>query len=335
MSATAEENVKTRAIATEPHRKFNLREWISSLGMLWVLVVLVIVAYSLNSRFLAPGNLANMLSQNAPVGIIAVGMTFVMIAGGFDLSVAAVLAIGGVTYAKLSYSMSPAPAILLTLLLGAVLGAINAFLITRIKVNAFIATLATASLFGGFLLLFTDSKPVTMAPGGYDFLTDKDLLGVSLSVWLLAALVAAGWFALSKTVYGRGIYAIGGNNEAARLAGLPVNILRASTYVLTSVLAALSGIVLASVIGIGQPGVAPEVTLDSIAIVIIGGTSLLGGEGAMWRTGVGILIFGTIKNLFDILAFPESTQQVALGLILLGAVSLDAIIRSRRRAGRG
>lgn len=151
-----------------------------------------------------------------------------------------------------------------------------------------------------------------MAAGGYDFLSDQDFLGAPLSVWLLAILVAAGWFALSKTVYGRGgIYAIGGNNEASRLAGLPVISLRASTYVLTAMLAALAGIVLGSVIGVGQPGVAVGVTLNSIAIVIIGGTSLLGGEGAMWRTLVGILIFGTINNVFDILAFPQATQEVA------------------------
>ena len=314
-------------------RRFNLRERAASLGMVWVLILLVITAIILNPRFLNPGNLVNILSQNAPVGIIAVGMTFIIIAGGFDLSVAAVLAIGGVSYATLSQMMPAAPAILITLAIGFLLGLINALLITKAKVNAFIATLATASLFSGLTLLFTNSKPVSMAPGGYDFLSDEDFLGAPLSVWLLAILVAAGWFALSKTVYGRGIYAIGGNNEAARLAGLPVVALRASTYVLTAMLAALAGIVVASVIGVGQPGVAVGVTLNSIAIVIIGGTSLLGGEGAMWRTLVGILIFGTINNVFDILAFPQATQEVALGVIVLAAVSLDAYTRSRKRSG--
>lgn len=114
--------------------------------------------------------------------------------------------------------MPAAPAILITLAIGFLLGLINAFLITKAKVNAFIATLTTASLFSGLTLLFTNPKPVNMATGGYDFLSDEDLLGAPLSVWLLAILVAAGWFALSKTIYGRGIYAIGGNNEAARLA---------------------------------------------------------------------------------------------------------------------
>lgn len=311
----------------------NLRERASSLGMVWVLILLVIAAIILNPRFLNPGNLVNLLSQNAPVGIIAVGMTFIMIAGGFDLSVAAVLAIGGVSYATLSQMMPAGPAILITLLIGAALGLINGFLITKAKVNAFIATLATASLFSGLTLLYTNSKPVPMAAGGYGFLADEKFLGAPLSVWLLAILIAAGWFILSKTVYGRGIYAIGGNNEAARLAGLPVTALRASTFALTSMLAALAGIVLASVIGVGQPGVAVNVTLNSIAIVIIGGTSLLGGEGAMWRTLVGLLIFAVINNVFDILAFPQSMQEVALGVIVIAAVSLDAYTRSRKRSG--
>lgn len=314
-------------------RKLSLRERAANLGMVWVLVTLVVVAGLLNPRFLYPGNLVNLLSQNAPVGIIAVGMTFIIIAGGFDLSVAAVLAIGGVAYATLSQSM-PAPlAILLTLVIGAILGMINAFLINKANVNAFIATLATASLFSGLTLLYTNGKPVSMAAGGYDFLNAEEFLGARLSVWLLALLVAAGWFVLSKTVYGRGLYAIGGNNEAARLAGLPVITLRASAYVLTSMCAALSGIVLASVIGVGQPGVAVSVTLNSIAIVIIGGTSMLGGEGAMWRTLVGLLIFGTINNVFNILAFPQAMQEVALGAIVIAAVALDSYTRSRNRSG--
>lgn len=336
MSTTTDRNTTPENTITPgatPVRRLNLRERATNLGMVWVLILLVITAIILNPRFLNPGNLVNILSQNAPVGIIAVGMTFIIIAGGFDLSVASVLAIGGVSYATLSQMMPAGPAILITLVIGCLLGLINAFLITKAKVNAFIATLATSSLFSGLTLLFTNSKPVSMAPRGYDFLSDQDFLGAPLSVWLLAVLVAAGWFALSKTVYGRGIYAIGGNNEAARLAGLPVIALRASTYMLTAMLAALAGIVLASVIGVGQPGVAVNVTLNSIAIVIIGGTSLLGGEGAMWRTLVGILIFGTINNVFDILAFPQAMQEVALGVIVLGAVSLDAYTRSRKRSG--
>jgi len=330
MTTISKNEAKTLMGSEDIRKTSNMRDRFASLGMLWVLVALVIVAYALNPRFLSPGNLVNMLSQNAPLGIIAVGMTLVIIAGGFDLSVAAVLAIGGVAYATLSTLMAPVAAIVVVVIVGAVLGLINAILITLFKVNPFIATLATASLFSGLTLLFTNSKPIALAPGGYDFLADAEFLGAPLSVWLMVVLIAAGWFALSKTVYGRGIYAIGGNNEAARLAGLRVNALRASTYVITGALAALGGVVLTSVISVGQAGISPAVTLNSIAIVIIGGTSLLGGEGAMWRTVVGILIFGTVKNLFDILAFPQAAQEVALGLILIGAVSLDAFIRLRR-----
>jgi ribose transport system permease protein len=303
----------------------------SRLGIVWVFILLVIAATIVNPAFLNPQNLINVLSQNVPVGLIAIGMTFIIIAGGFDLSVAAILAAGAVTYSTLS-NMLPVPlALLIVAVLGLLLGGINAFLVTKAKVNAFIATLATASLFGGAILLYTGSSPITLnSDGGFAFLSDSDLLGVPYSVWLLALFAAIAWFVLSRTVFGRGIYAIGGNNEAARLAGLRVGSLRASSYIITGMCASLAGVVTASVIGVGQPSVDPTITLNSIAIVIIGGTSLLGGEGALWRTIIGIFIFGTINNVFETLAWPVATQEITLGAIVLGAVSLDAFSRSRR-----
>jgi len=326
-AAPEERRMDGRAISDR-----GLKERLGSFGIVWVLLLLVVVAALLNPGFLHPQNLVNILSQNAPVGLIAVGMTFIMIAGGFDLSVAAILAAGGVCYAALSQTFPIPLALLFTLVLGLLLGGVNAFLITRMKMNAFIATLATASIFSGLTLLFTESKPVPLARDGYDFLARGELLGIPVSVWVLALFAGVAWFILAKTTYGTGLYAIGGNNEAARLAGIRVDVIRASTFVFTGACAALAGAVFASIIGVGQPGVATEVTLNSIAIVIIGGTSLFGGEGAMWRTIVGILIFGIINNFFDILAWPQATREVALGVIILAAVSLDAYSRSRRKA---
>jgi ribose transport system permease protein len=309
------------------------RDIASRLGIVGVLIILIIAASILNPTFLNPQNLIDILSQNAPVGIIAIGMTFIIIAGGFDLSVASILAAGAVCYASLSQTLPVPVAFLLTAVLGLLLGAINAFLVTKAKVNAFIATLATASLFGGAILLYTGSTPITLKDGGYSFLAEFDILGAPVSVWVLAVFAAVAWFILSRTVYGRGIYAIGGNNEAARLAGLRIGTLRASAYVVTGMCAALAGTIVASVVGVGQPTIDPNITLNSIAIVIIGGTSLLGGEGSMWRTIVGILIFGTINNVFNSLAWPVASQEIALGAIVLGAVSLDAYTKSRRRSG--
>lgn len=335
MTITVNKTTDKQHVDTLGKHGGGLKQRLGSLGIVWVLVLLIIGAGLLNPGFLNPQNLINILSQNAAVGLIAIGMTFIMIAGGFDLSVASILAAGGVCYAALSHVLPIWLAVLLTLVLGLILGGINAFLITKVNVNAFIATLATASIFSGLTLLVTTSKPVPLAKDGYDFLADSKLVGVPVSVWVLALLAAVSWFVLAKTTYGTALYATGGNNEAARLAGLRVNTIRASTFVLTGACSTLAGAVFAGIIGVGQPGVATQVTLNSIAIVIIGGTSLFGGEGAIWRTIVGILIFGIINNFFDILAWPQATREVALGVIIIAAVSLDAYSRSRRKASNG
>src|SRR5205823_2489927 len=143
-------------------------------------------------------------------------------------------------------------------------------------------------------------------------------------VWVLIGAVLTGGVALARTVYGRSIYSIGGNEEASRLAGIRVDLVRGSTYMLTGACAALAGMMFASRTGVGQADVGVNITLDAIAIVIIGGTSLLGGEGAMWRTVVGLLMLGTINNLFDSLGWQSPAQQVVKGAIVIAAVSIDA-----------
>jgi ribose transport system permease protein len=327
----------TPAAASIPRREETLRERAVEVAlkyvMVWVLIILAVVADLLYPGFFDKGNVLNILSQNAPVGLIAVAMTFVIIAGGFDLSVAAMLAAGGVVFASFSNHIPIGLAAVATIALGAFAGGVNGFIVTKMRVNPFIATLGTASLYAGGTALYCHSNPINGENPNFGFLGSSKWLGVPISVWVLAVVLAVGWVVLTKTVYGRTVYAVGGNTEAAKLAGIRVDLVRASTFVFTGVAAVISGMIVASVTGTGLAGVQPEVTLNSIAIVIIGGTSLLGGEGAMWRTLTGLLIFGTINNLFDSLAWPTATQQVVLGAIVLGAVSLDAYTRSRRRTG--
>lgn len=299
--------------------------------MVWVLIALAIFAQILYPGFFDKQNLLNILSQNAPVGLVAVAMTFVIIAGGFDLSVAALLAAGGVVFADFSNSMPIGIAAILTIAIGAVLGAFNGFLVTKLRINAFIATLGTASLYAGGTALYSHNYPVNSKNVNFEFLGSSEWLGVKISTWVLAFAFLLGGIVLAKTIYGRSVYAVGGNSEAARLAGMRTDLVRGSTFVLTGIGAVVAGMIFASITGVGQPEVEANVTLNSIAIVIIGGTSLLGGEGAMWRTLVGLLIFGTINNLFDSLAWPTATQQVVLGAIVLLACSLDALTRYRKR----
>jgi ribose transport system permease protein len=299
-------------------------------GMVWVLVILMIVANFIYPGFFEWGNLRNMLSQNAPVGLVAIGMTFVIIGGGFDLSVGAIVAVGAVLFAGFSGDMPIGLAFVATVGAGVVAGALNGLIITRFNVNPFVATLATASLFSGGALLYSKSLPVLSDHPNFMKFGSDSWLGLPIVVWVLGVAFATGAVLLGRTVYGRSVYAVGGNVEAARLAGMRVNVIRGSTYLLTGACAAIAGMMIASKTGVGQGDVGVNITLDSIAIVIIGGTSLMGGEGALWRTIVGLLILATINNVFDSLALQQSAQSVVKGAIVLGAVGIDAYARSRR-----
>jgi ribose transport system permease protein len=302
----------------------------SRAGMIVVLIAIVIAARILYPGFLQWGNLDNLLSQNAPIGIIAVGMTYVMIAGGFDLSVGAIYSCGAVFFAEMAQQLPVGVALVLTLVLGIVLGAINGFLITRMRVNPFIATLGTSFIFGGAAFLYSHSAPVIVTKPGFQTLGQGSVAGLRTSIWIGAAIFLAGGVVLARSVYGQSLYAIGGNNEAARLAGLRVNRLRGSTYVIVGAIAALGGAILASRIGVGQADLGSNITLEVIAMVVIGGTSLFGGEGAVWRTFIGLLILAVISNVSDSLGWNSNVQNVVTGAIVIGAVALDAFARGRQ-----
>ena len=299
-----------------------LRTMLLEYSMVWALIILMVVAVILYPRFFNIVNITNILSQNAPVGIVAVGMTFVIIGGGFDLSVGAIFALGAVVFARFADPAGLWGAGGLVLLACLACGTINGLVITKLKVNPFVATLGTGSVFGGAAYIFSNSAPQT--PDNFDFqiLGTDNLLSWPISIWLLFIVFLVGGFVIVKSVYGRSIYAIGGNSEAARLSGLPVDLLRGSTYVISAVCSGLAGMILASRLGVGQADMGASIALDAIAIVVIGGTSLMGGEGAMWRTAIGLLIIATLSNVFDSLAVSTNYQLVTKGTIVIVAVDL-------------
>jgi ribose transport system permease protein len=307
-----------------------IRDTALHLAIVWVLIALAIVADVLYPGFFAWGNIRNILSQNAPVGLVAIGMTFVMIAGGFDLSVSSIFALGGVAFASFVGHVPVGLAAAGAIVVGLVAGAVNGAIITRLRVNPFVATLGTASAFSGLAYVYSHSTPIVPTNGSFAALGSNDLLGIPISVLLFFAVFALGAVVLSKSVFGRTIYAVGGNAEAARLAGIRVDLIRFAAYAITGVCAALAGMIIASRTGVGQADTGASITLDSIAIVIIGGTSLQGGEGAMWRTLVGMLILGTINNLFDSLALDTAAQSLVKGVIVVGAVALESFTRGRK-----
>lgn len=299
-------------------------------GIVFALILVLIVATIIYPRFFEFNNIRNLLTQNAPVGIVAVGMTFVILARGFDLSVGATFAIGAVFFAKNADSLGLWGAAGYALIVAIGCGLINAFIVTKLKVNPLVATLGTGSSFAGFAYIYSNSAPITPSNFDFGYVGSTMWLGWPLAVWALALAILIGGFVLQSTSFGRSVYAIGGNDEAARLSGLRVDFIRGSTYVISAVCAVVAGMLLASRLGVGQADMGSNVALDAIAIVVIGGTSLTGGQGAMWRSVMGLLILAALSNVFNSLAVSSNFQLLVKGMIIVGAVALDVFVRSRR-----
>lgn len=296
--------------------------------MVWVLVVLLAVTTYLYPGFWDITNLQNMLTQNVALTLASVGMTFVILAGGFDLSVGAVYASGAVLYISMDGSQPVATAVVAALVLGAVFGLMNGLLVNALRINPFVATLGTSSAFVGLMTLYAGANVKFTASEEYGFLGTYKWNGlIPLSVFLVAVISVVCAIVLAKTTYGRSLYAVGGNKEAARLAGIRVGAISASTFVVIGVLAALGGVFTASQLGTAQPNFVGTITLDAIAAVIIGGTSLLGGEGAIWRTFIGIGILAIVNNLFASMALDPSLQLLFKGVIVIVAVGMDVWTR--------
>ncbi|WP_232829491.1 ABC transporter permease [Tropicimonas sp. IMCC34043] len=312
-------------------RRYFNRDAIMQYGVVWAFCVLILLGAIAYPGLFALRNIQNILSQSAPLGIVAVAMTFVLISRGFDLSVASVFALGAVIFANRADPFGLWGAALTVLAVTFVCGVINGLIITKLDVNPFVATLGTGSVFGGGAFLYSRSAP--QVPDNFDFtiLGTGRWLGWPISIWIMVAIFLVGGFVLSRTVYGRSLFSLGGNEEAARLSGIPVDLIRGSTYVLTGVCAGIGGMILASRLGVGQADMGGSLALDAIAVVVIGGTSLLGGEGAIWRTAIGLLIIATLTNVFDSLAINTNVQQVVKGIIVIAAVALDIYARRVRK----
>jgi ribose transport system permease protein len=295
--------------------------------MVIVLIGLVIGTRSVYPAFFHAGNLKNVLSQIAPTGLVAIGMTFVIICGGFDLSVGALYAVGATLYADFWLHIPGPVAFVGGLLTGVLGGLLNGLLVTKMRINAFVATLGTASIFTGFAYLYSHSAPVVVSDPSFLKLGTNSWFGIPISVWIMVAAIVIGGVVLACTTFGRAVYAVGGNVEAARLAGLRVDTIKVACFVIVGMLAALGGMILASQTGTGEGDYGATISLDAIAIVVIGGTSLLGGEGAMWRTVTGILILGTLNNLFNALALNTADQSLVKGIVIVLAVSIDSRAR--------
>jgi ribose transport system permease protein len=306
-------------------------ELLRSYAIVVAFMALFITLSLASDVFLTKTNLLNLLDQNSDLLIVSAAMTVVIIAGGFDLSVGAIYAIAGVLSAKVAISTgSDGLGVLAGLAAGGVLGLGNGLLVTVGRINSFIGTLATGFLLRGVALVITGGTLITVENPSFLALGSDSFLGIKYTIWIMLAVVLSVGFLLTQTIFGRHVYAVGGNVEAARLSGVRVNRVRALAFVLSGFCAALAGILIASRVGTGQADAAPQLELTAIAAVVIGGTSISGGEGAIWRTALGVFLLAFINNGFNLLNVDVTYQQVVLGAIIILAVGIDAW--SRRKA---
>jgi len=298
---------------------------IRSLDVVLVLAALVVAVSVAQPTFLQFGNLANVLGQWSPVMVMGVGMTYVVITGGFDLSVAATYSLSAVVAAYLGQTEPPGVAFAAAIALGAAVGAVNGGIVALLRVNPFIATLGSSLVISGITLVFTDNAAFVVQYPPFATLGNGQMLGLPYSGLLAAGIMIIGGCVLTFTTYGQAVYAVGGNAEASRLAGIRTHAIVVSAYALSGFCAGIGGVITASQLSSAQANLSPNLVFDVLTVVIVGGTSLSGGKGAIWRTAVGVGILATLQNGFNLLDINAYYQNIVKGLIIIAAVShLDA-----------
>jgi ribose transport system permease protein len=301
-------------------------------GVVVAFIALFITLSIASDYFLTWDNMRNLAFQTAPIGIIAAGGTLVFIAGGFDLSVGAISSFAGITAARIfnETGIGLWGALILGALVGLAFGIGNGLLITLGRVNAFIATLATAIIINGFAQVITSGNLVSVSGDEFNTLGLGTAWGVNYPIFVWIGFVLVCGFLLSRTTFGRYVYAVGGNAEAARLSGVRVNVVRATTFAISGLSAGIAGVILVSEVSTAQWNANSGIEFDAITAIVLGGTSLLGGEGAIWRSVLGAFFLQMIGNGFNLLGTTPQWQYVIKGVILAAAVSLDAWARRRR-----
>src|SRR5699024_8029277 len=296
------------------------------IGPLIGLIIITIILGLLSDNFFTLNNILNLLRQVSVNALIAFGMTFVILTAGIDLSVGSLLALGSaLTAGLLSSGVDPMLSMLIGLLIGLALGAVNGLIITKGKVTPFIATLATMTIFRGATLVYTGGKPITGLSDSVSFqmIGKGYVFGVPFPAVIMMIAFVILFFVLRNTVFGRQVYAVGGNEEASILSGIKTDRVKVWVYALTGMLSVLAGIIITSRLNSAQPTAGTMYELDAIAAVVIGGTSLAGGRGRIAGTLVGALIIGVIDNGLNLLNVSSFYQQIVKGGVILLAVMLD------------
>lgn len=307
-------------------RKLSFVNLYSTYGVFGILLLEIAIFSLASPSFLTVSNILSVGRQMSFTGIAAIGMTLVMLTGGIDISVGSMLAMAGVLCAKMSADMGLplAASVVVTLLLGAVFGLVNGIAVTRFRIPALIATLAAQTILKGIAYLITNAVPVKNLPASYKFWGQGYLFGkIPVPLVITIALYLLAWWYLDKTYLGRRVYFSGGNEEAARLAGINTKRMITGTYVLSGIFAAAAGILMAARLGSGQPSVGGGFEMDVITATVLGGISVSGGKGKVVNVFVGACIMGVLANGMTMMNLNQYLQWIINGLVLLFAVTMS------------
>ncbi len=290
-------------------------------GLLWILT----------PHFMTVSNLLNVLEQTAINAVIAAGMTFVIISAGIDLSVGSLVAVAGVLLASRLHAGSSAyAAVLVALGIGFGFGLLNGVAITWGRLPPFIATLGMMSIARGCALLFTDGRPISGFEPGFRAIATSRVVGIPTPVLITIAVYLIAHFVLSRTRFGRYVYSIGGNEEATRLSGVDVRFHKTLVYGVSGLASGVAAVLLTARLNSAQPIAGMMYELDAIAATVIGGTSLMGGEGGLGGTIIGALVMGVLRNGLNLLGVSSFVQQIVIGLVIVVAVLIDSMLKARK-----
>lgn len=325
--------IETTAATVHKQERWDVISTFAQFGIFAALVILVFFFAIQSDVFLTVDNGLNILRQVAVIGICAVGMTFVLLTGGIDLSVGSVIGVSGMICAVLvSLGCSPLLAVSASILFGGVAGLLAGFIINELKIPPLIATLGLMTAFRGVSFMIGGGLPVYGLPDSIKFLGQGSIFGIPVPVILMILVFLVGHVVLTYTVFGRQVYGTGGNAEASRLSGVNVKVLLYKIYLIAGVLAAFAGIILMARVNSGQPKAGTGYELDIVTGAVLGGVSIVGGVGRMTGVVAGVLIMGVLANGMILLNIDEYMQWVVKGCVLLAAVALDQFIHTRGKS---
>jgi len=321
-------------MTTEKH-SFQLGKFLLEQRSIVALLVLIAIVSAINPDFFSLDNILNILRQTSVNAVIAVGMTFVILIAGIDLSVGSILALTGAIAASLVGAEYPILLVVpATLLLGTLLGSISGVIVAKGKVQSFIATLVTMTLLRGVTMVYTDGRPISTGfsdtADSFAYLGTGYLFGIPVPIWIMAIVFLVAWYVLKHTQIGRYIYALGGNEAATQLSGINVNKIKVFVFAVSGFLSALAGLIVTSRLSSAQPTAGVSYELDAIAAVVVGGTSLMGGKGRVMGTLIGALIIGFLNNALNLLDISSYYQMIAKALVILVAVLADNYLGTKK-----